>query len=50
MTDISFEDVIVSFNNPKIITVLSENQKVFVWENVMYEGSTLKPLLPVLIK
>lgn len=50
MTDISFEDVIVSFNNPKTITVLSENQKVFVWENMMYEGSTLKPLLPVLIK
>ena len=48
MADIQAENVLVSHNNPKTVTVSGTNQKVFVWDNIMYEGSTLNPLLPVL--
>ena len=48
MTDVQAENVLVSYNNPKTVKVSNANQKVFVWDNVMYEGSSLNPLLPVL--
>ncbi len=50
MSNIAAENVLVSHNNPKTITVTDINQKIFVWENEMYDGSTLGPLLPVLVK
>lgn len=49
MTDVQSENVIVSINNPKVITV-NANQKVMVWDNVMYEGSTFAPILPVMTR
>ncbi len=45
MTDVKAENVIVSYNNPKTVTV-KVNQRLFVWDNVMYEGSTFNPVMP----
>ncbi len=49
MVSVDAENVIVSINNSKEITV-QDNQKVFVWSNAMYQTSTFRPLLPALTK
>ena len=50
MYSVNAEDVIVSYNNPKVVTVAGINQKVLVWDNTMYEGSTFNPLMPALTR
>ena len=44
MTDVVSESVIVSVNNSKTYTV-SENQKLFVWNNNVNRGTTMKPVM-----
>ena len=43
------DDVIISVNNPVTIEV-GENEKVYVWENVRYQGTTLRPLCAPLVR
>ena len=43
MLDLKAEQVIVSVNNSKTYT-LSANQKLFVWENDVNKGTTMKPI------
>ncbi|MBQ2967917.1 MAG: hypothetical protein IJE10_07365 [Clostridia bacterium] len=45
MTSFTVDKAIVSVNNSKVYT-LNENQKLFVWENDLYNGTNLTPLLP----
>lgn len=50
MLSVKAENVIVSYNNPKVVSVAGNNQKVLVWDNVMYEGSSFSPLMPALTR
>ena len=44
MTDVEATQEIISINNSKNVA-LSKNQKLFVWNNEMYKGSSMIPIV-----